>query len=93
MVTAIVLIKADRHRIPETAEALLEVAGVAEVYSVAGEYDIVAILRVKHYDDLASVVTTKLAKVEGIEKTMTLMAFDCYSKKDVERMWAIGMDS
>ncbi len=92
MITAFVLIKTERHRIPQTAEDLLEVEGVAEVYSVAGEYDLIAILRLKQYDQLAEVVTSKLARVDGIVNTQTLMAFQCYSKKDLEHMWAIGVE-
>ena len=86
MVTAIVLIRAERHRLQETAEALLEVDQVKEVYSVAGEYDLVAVLRVRRYDQMAEVVPGKLARVDGITQTMTLMAFQCFSRRDLERM-------
>lgn len=92
MVTAIVLIQADRQRIPETAEALLQVPEVAEVYSVAGEFDLVAIVRVREYERMAEVVPEKLARTPGITRTVTLMAFQCYSRHDLERMWSIGLD-
>ena len=92
MVTAIVLIRAERHRLQETAEALLEVDQVKEVYSVAGEYDLVAIVRVRHYDQMAEVVPGKLARLDGITQTTTLMAFQCFSRRDLERMWGIGLD-
>lgn len=92
MVTAIVLMQVDRQRIPETAEALLEVREVAEVYSVAGEYDLVAIVRVHEYDQMAAVVPQKLARIPGILRTQTLMAFRCYSRHDLERLWGIGLD-
>ena len=92
MIAAIVLIQAERLRIPETAEALLELSEVAEVYSVAGEYDLVAIVRVREYDQMADVVPRKLARVSGIVRTTTLMAFQCYSRRDLERMWGIGLD-
>ena len=92
MVTAIVLIRAERRRLQETAEALLEVDQVKEVYSVAGEYDLVAIVRVRRYDQMAEVVPGKLARLDGIAQTTTLMAFQCFSRRDLERMWGIGLD-
>lgn len=92
MVTAIVLINADRTRIDETAEALLQLNEVKEVYSVAGEYDLVAIVRVRHYDQMAQVVPRKMARLAGITRTTTLMAFQCYSRGDLERMWGIGLE-
>jgi DNA-binding Lrp family transcriptional regulator len=92
MVTAIVLIQAERGQVEPTAEALLELPEVAEVYSVAGEYDLVALVRVREYDQMAHVVPGKLARVGGIQRTMTLMAFQAYSRHDVERMWSVGLD-
>jgi len=93
MVTAIVLIQAERSKVPETAEALIDVPGVAEVYSVAGEYDLVAIVRVKEHEQLADVVTRHMLKMGGIVRTNTLIAFKAYSRKDLERMWEIGLDT
>ena len=90
MVTAIILIKALRAKIGEVAEALVEVKGVTEVYSVAGQYDIVAIIRVKTNDEVAEVATQRLAAVDGIEKTETLIAFQAYSKHDLAAMFHIG---
>lgn len=92
MVTAIVLICTERQKLQETAEALLEVNEVKEVYSVAGEYDLVAVVRVRHYDQMAEVVPGKLARLDGIRRTTTLMAFQCFSRRDLERMWGIGLD-
>lgn len=92
MVTALVLIQAERDRIPETAEELIGFTGVSEVYSVAGEWDLVAIVRVKEQEQLAEVIADKMLKMPGIVKTQTLVAFKSYSRKDLERMWAIGMD-
>lgn len=92
MITAIVLIKAERDKIPETAERLLDVAGVAEVYSVAGDYDLVAIIRVKEHEQIADVVADKMLKMPGIASTTTLIAFKSYSRKDLERMWEIGLE-
>ncbi len=92
MVTAIVLIEGERDKLPETAEALADVPGVAEVYSVAGQYDLVAIIRVKEHEELADIVTKKLLKMEGIARTNTLIAFKSYSRRDLERMWEIGLE-
>ena len=92
MITAIVLIKTERLKLQETAEALLEIDEVKEVYSVAGEYDLVAIVRVRQYDQMNEVVPGKLARLTGIAATTTLMAFQCYSRRDLERMWGIGLE-
>jgi len=92
MVTAIVLISAERDVINETAESLVELNGVTEVYSVAGAYDLVAIIRVRENEELAELVTNEMLKVEGIEETMTLIAFKTYSKHDLEGMFSVGLD-
>lgn len=92
MITAIVLIQASRGMIPDLAQALLEIPEVAEVYSVAGEYDLVAILRVKEYDAMAEVVPATLQRLSGVERTRTLMAFRCYSRHDLERLFSIGYE-
>ncbi|MFN0071140.1 MAG: Lrp/AsnC family transcriptional regulator [Chloroflexota bacterium] len=92
MVTAIVLIQAEMGRTSSIAESLLQLPEVSEVYSVAGEFDLVAMVRVPHYDQMAEAVPQKLARVEGIQRTQTLMAFQCYSRHDLERIWGIGME-
>jgi len=92
MVTAIVLINARRESIPETAEALTHLKGVAEVYSVAGEWDLVAIIRVPSNDDLAELVTGHMLKFGGIVKTRTLVAFRTHSRYDLEHMFSIGLE-
>lgn len=92
MVNAIVLIQAERDMIPETAGALIDVPGVKEVYSVAGDWDLVAMVRVKEHEQLADVVTDKMLKMPGIARTQTLIAFKSYSQKDLERMWEIGLE-
>jgi DNA-binding Lrp family transcriptional regulator len=92
MITAIVLIQTERGRTQTAAEALLEVPGVAEVYSVAGEYDLVAIVRVRQYEQMAEVVPQRIAQVAGLVRTHTLMAFQYFSRHDLERMWGIGLD-
>ena len=92
MVTAMVLIKAERSQVNETAQKLVELEGVAEVYSVAGPYDLVAIVRVETNEELASIVTGSMLKLDGIEDTTTLIAFRAYSEYDLERMFSIGME-
>jgi DNA-binding Lrp family transcriptional regulator len=90
MVTAIILIKTAQGRTPEVAQALLEIPGITEAYSVAGSWDLVAIARVRHHDDLAELVAGKAQKIGGIEETNTLVAFQAYSLRSLEAMWDIG---
>ena len=92
MISAIVLINVQRGQVNETAGSLLEIEGVAEVYSVTGEYDLVALLRLPQYEDLAEVVTTHMMKLAAIIKTNTLMAFQVYSRADLQQAWDIGVE-
>ena len=92
MISAVVLINVQRNQINETAQNLLEIQGVAEVYSVTGEYDLVALLRLHQYEDLSEVVTNRMVQLPGITKTNTLMAFQCYSKADLQQAWDIGVE-
>ena len=92
MVSAIVLINVERGQINQTAERLLEIEGVADVYSVTGEYDLVAVLRFQHYEDLADVVTKHMQQLPTITRTHTLMAFKCYSRADLQQAWDIGIE-
>ena len=87
MIAAVVLIRAVPGDIPALARRLAGVEGIAEVYSVSGEYDLVAIVRVAEYERVAQVVTEEIASMEGIERTYTLTAFRVYSKKDLEEAW------
>jgi DNA-binding Lrp family transcriptional regulator len=91
MVNAIVLINAKRDKIPETVQALMGLDGIMEVYSVAGPFDVAVIIRVRENEQLADLVTKKMLKLDGIEKTTTLIAFEAFSKYDLERMFSIGM--
>jgi DNA-binding Lrp family transcriptional regulator len=91
MVSAVVLLKAERGKINEVAETLAEMAGVSEVYSVGGRYDLVAVIRVKENDDLAELVTNHMLKVEGIADSETLIAFRVFSRHDLESMFSVGM--
>jgi len=90
MTHAVVLIKAEREAIPTLGGRLAEVEGVAEAYSVTGEWDYVAMLRLSQADELAELVTGKLARLRGIEKTYTMVAFEAFSQHDLEAMFSIG---
>jgi DNA-binding Lrp family transcriptional regulator len=91
-VHAVVLIRCEIDAITSSAEAIASLDGVSEVYSVAGEVDLVAIVRVPRHDDLARVIPEGIAKVEGVGHTETLIAFQVYSSHDLERMFSIGFD-
>ncbi|MPY99154.1 MAG: Lrp/AsnC family transcriptional regulator [Actinophytocola sp.] len=93
MITAIVLINADTDRIPEVAESLADLDGVSEVFSVTGEFDIVAIVRVHQHEELAQVIPGKVNKVDGVRATETHIAFRTYSKHDLEAAFSLGIDS
>ncbi|MGH9029073.1 MAG: Lrp/AsnC family transcriptional regulator [Acidimicrobiales bacterium] len=91
MLHAFVLVDAEPGRIASLAESLAEVEGITEVFSVAGGVcDLVAIVRVRHHDDLVDVVTRRIASLEGIESTTTLVAFQAFSRHDLEAIWDIG---
>jgi DNA-binding Lrp family transcriptional regulator len=90
VVTAIVLVKTDVARIPETAEAIAQIAEVSEVYSVTGEFDLVAIVRVREHDRLSDVITGNLNRVPGVTHTETHIAFRAYSRHDLEAAFSIG---
>jgi DNA-binding Lrp family transcriptional regulator len=90
VVSAFVLVSAEPRRIAALASELADVPGVAEVYSTAGDADIVAVVRVRHHDELAEVVTGRLATLEGIIDTRTLIAFQAFSRHDLETMWSLG---
>jgi DNA-binding Lrp family transcriptional regulator len=90
MLTAFVLINAEQRRIAALAEELADVEGVYEVYSVAGDVDIVAVIRVRDHDDLAEVVTKRMSLLAGIIDTNTLLAFRAYSRHDLDAMFSLG---
>ena len=92
MVTAIVLVNARRQMVNETAQALVDLHGVTEVYSVGGEYDLVAIIRVGTNEQMADLVTGSMLKLDGIIKTVTLIAFRTHSQHDLEAMFSIGLE-
>ena len=92
MVTAIVFINADVARIPEVAEEIAALDGVSEVYSVTGQIDLIAIVRVRAHEEVAEVVADRLNKVIGVQSTETHIAFRSYSKHDLESAFALGTD-
>jgi len=92
MVSAIVLIECEKGTISDTAETLAEMKGISEVYSVAGQVDLVAVIRVPDNESLADIVTNKMLLVPGITRTETLIAFRVYSRHDLESMFSIGLD-
>ena len=91
MITAIVLLKSETDLINEVAEQIIGIEGVSEVYSIAGRFDLVAIIRVKDNEGLAEVVTSHMLKVKGIINSETLIAFKVFSKYDLEKMFSIGL--
>ncbi len=92
MITTIVLIRVDPTQIVNAAKMLAGVDGVAEVYSVSGDWDLVAVVRVPEYDQIARVVTEVFPTVPGIQRTQTLTAFRAYSKGDLQQAWDIGVE-
>jgi DNA-binding Lrp family transcriptional regulator len=90
MTNAVVLIKAERERMSALGSELADVEGVSEVYSVTGEWDFVAMVRVRAPEELAEVVTGRLAAVPGISDTYTMVAFEMFSRHDIEAMFSIG---
>ena len=92
MVNAIVLLNVEREKVNDVAEALVDMKGISEVYSVSGQYDLVAIIRVKDNDELADTVTNHMRKLDSILNTETMLAFQAYSRHDLESMFSIGLN-
>jgi DNA-binding Lrp family transcriptional regulator len=92
MVTALVLLSVEQDKTNGVAEKITAIRGVTEVYSVAGRYDLAVIIRVKENDQLASIVTDEIRKVEGIERSETLIAFRVYSRFDLESAFSLGIE-
>jgi DNA-binding Lrp family transcriptional regulator len=93
MTHAVVLIEAERDALSTLGGALADVAGVAEAYSVTGEWDFVAIVRVPHHDELAEVVTSEIGALAGVARTQTMVAFEAFSRHDLEAMFSVGPDA
>ena len=90
MITAIVFVHADVARIPEVAQAIADLDGVSEVYSVPGTVDLIALVRVRSIDEAATTVADQVNKVPGVEGTETHIAFRAYSTHDLEAAFSIG---
>ena len=90
MTHAIVLIEAERSALPTLGGALADVEGVAEAYSVTGEWDFVAIVRVARHEQLAEVITGQLLQLPGVARTQTMVAFEAFSSHDLEALFSIG---
>ena len=92
MITAIVLVHVDIDRIPEVAEAIADIDGVSEVYSVTGGADLIAMVRVREHEALADVIADRLSKVSGVRGTETHIAFRTYSRHDLEAAFSLGVE-
>lgn len=92
MVTSIILMNVERADINTVAAQLVEFEEISEVYSVSGNYDLVAIVRVASNDDLSALVTEKLITLDSILTTETMLAFQAYSKHDLDSMFSLGLD-
>lgn len=92
MITAIVLVSVAVDRIPEVAAELAALPAVSEVYSVAGDVDLVAMVRVRQHEELADAIAGGLNRVQGVEATTTLIAFRAYSRHDLEATFSLGAE-
>lgn len=92
MVSAIVLIKSEKDKTPELAQAIADMEGVSEVFSVTGRYDLVAIVKVSQLDDIANVVSDFMRKQDGIQETETLIAFRAFSTQEMTAGFDLGLD-
>jgi DNA-binding Lrp family transcriptional regulator len=90
MTHAIVLIQSESSKLGTLGSELAGIEGVAEAYSVTGEWDFVAILRLREQDQLAQVVTGRLSQLDGVRRTQTMVAFEAYSKHDLEALFSVG---
>ena len=92
MISAIVLVTAEVDRIPEVAQRLADIDGVSEVYSVTGDCDLIAMVRVREHDQLADVIADRVNKTAGVRETRTHISFRTYSKVDLEAAFSLGLD-
>ena len=92
MLTAFILVKSTREGLTHLGAELADVDGVAEVYTVTGDWDFIAIVRVREHEDLAKVVTQHLTRLRDIDKTQTMVAFQQFSAHDLEAMFGLGLE-
>jgi DNA-binding Lrp family transcriptional regulator len=93
VITAIVLVKTAVDSVHDVAQAIAELPAVTEVYSITGEFDLVALVRVRHHEELADVIPGGLNKIHGVQSTETHMAFRTYSRHDLEAAFSLGLDN
>ena len=93
MITAIVMVSVEADRIPEVAEEIAELDGVSEVYSVAGDVDLIAVVRMREFEQIADVIAGRMSKVDGVLHTDTHIAFRAYSRHDLDAAFSIGVES
>jgi DNA-binding Lrp family transcriptional regulator len=86
------MVTVESDKIPEVAEAIADIEGVSEVYSVAGDVDLIAVVRVREFDAIADVIAGRLSKVSGVVHTDTHIAFRAYSRHDLEATFSIGVE-
>jgi DNA-binding Lrp family transcriptional regulator len=92
MVSAVILLVVEKSKVNDVADKLVELPGITEVYSVAGQYDLVAVARVRDNEAIADAVTNNMLKIDGIVRSETLIAFRVFSRYNLERMFSIGME-
>jgi DNA-binding Lrp family transcriptional regulator len=92
MVDAIVMVNAESNKINDAAQAIVEIDGVKDVYSVAGDIDLVAVVSTPAFEDLTTIIPGGIAKVDGVLNTQTLMAFKTYSDKELSAAFDLGLD-
>jgi DNA-binding Lrp family transcriptional regulator len=93
MITTIVMVSVEASRIPEVAQEIADLDGVSEVYSVAGDVDLIAIVRVRDFEQIAEVIAGRLSKIEGVLHTDTHVAFRAYSRHDLDAAFSIGLEA
>jgi len=91
MITTIVMVSVEANLIPEVAQSIADLESVSEVYSVAGDVDLIAIVRVREFDQIAEVIAGRLSKIEGVLHTDTHVAFRAYSRHDLDAAFSIGL--
>lgn len=92
MVTAIVLVTTENERVQEAAQAIIEIEGVTEAYSVTGPHDLVVMVRIPDFESLNDIVPGRIAQVPGVARTETMVAFRTYSNYDLDRVWSMGFE-
>ena len=93
MITTIVMVSVEANRIPEVAQQIADLDGVSEVYSVAGDVDLIAVVRVREFDQIAEVIAGRLSKIAGVVHTDTHVAFRAYSRHDLDAAFSIGLEA